>query len=178
MTRDEALLPATFWMRVSVGHDAGCWLWEGRREKGGYPIACDGSRSVLAHRMAYRAFRGEIPAGLQLDHLCRTRHCVNPEHLEAVTARENVLRSTGLAAVNAQKTECPYGHALAAVGQRRVCLVCRRKRDAERRTRNFAAGLCRCGASRDGKPYCGRCTDRRAASAHARYLRRIGREMS
>ncbi|MEU6204615.1 HNH endonuclease signature motif containing protein [Micromonospora musae] len=70
-------------------------------------------RTINAHRAAYYLFVGEVAEGLELDHLCRQRRCVNPNHLEPVTGRENVLRGVGLTAKNATKTHCPRGHELA-----------------------------------------------------------------
>lgn len=74
----------------------GCWLWQGPRVHNGYGIiSIQGSgvkTTIRAHRYAYEALVGPIPEGLQLDHLCRVRRCVNPAHLEPVTARENVRR--------------------------------------------------------------------------------------
>jgi hypothetical protein len=67
---------------------------------------------TYAHRFAYSVLVGPIPDGLQIDHLCRNEMCVNPEHLEPVTQRINMLRGTGPQAVNAQKTHCPKGHPL------------------------------------------------------------------
>ena len=67
----------------------GCWLWTGRVNKStGYGEQAND----LAHRLFYESLVGEIPAGLELDHLCRVHRCVNPSHLEAVTHRVNVLR--------------------------------------------------------------------------------------
>lgn len=67
----------------------------------------------LAHRIAWVAFHGrDVPEGLTIDHLCRNRLCVNPEHLEAVSNGENVKRGIGFAATNARKTHCSRGHAL------------------------------------------------------------------
>ena len=65
---------------------------------------------ALAHRFAYETFVGPIPEGLTIDHLCRIRHCVNPEHLEAVTDRVNILRGEGISAQHARATHCPQGH--------------------------------------------------------------------
>lgn len=67
-------------------------------------------RKRPAHVVVYEAYKGKVTDGLDLDHLCRVRHCVNPEHLEPVTRRENVLRGEGLAAINANKTHCKRGH--------------------------------------------------------------------
>lgn len=68
------------------------------------------SRGRLAHRVAYEQARGPIPEGLELDHLCRNRACVNPDHLEPVTHRENLLRADTFAARHAAQTHCVNGH--------------------------------------------------------------------
>lgn len=87
----------------------GCWLWTAARNQNGYGRFWDGVRLVQAHRWSYEYHVGAIPEGLQLDHLCRVRHCVNPEHLEPVTHAENGRR--GLAgAWQAAKTHCKNGH--------------------------------------------------------------------
>ncbi len=64
-----------------------------------------------AHRVAYELSVADIPDGLELDHLCRVRHCVNPSHLEPVTPHENWARGQAISILNAQKTHCPQGHA-------------------------------------------------------------------
>ena len=100
---------------VEVDHNKGCWLWTGRKHRasnGHYGEAWNPEKSkwVSAHRYLYEAAKGPIPPGLTIDHLCRTTLCINPEHLEAVTLRMNVLRGVGPTAVNAKKRECPMGH--------------------------------------------------------------------
>ena len=108
-----------------------CWLWTGTISDGYGQFYVNGRR-VRAHRYSYEQRRGPIPAGLQLDHLCRVRHCVNPDHLEVVTNRVNVLRGDGITARQARQTMCRNGHPLAgdnlAVCSRgkRTCLTCRR----------------------------------------------------
>lgn len=90
-----------------------CWDWPGSVDRWGYAHSkvgsrTDGSRrSVLVHRAVYEALVGPIPTGLTIDHLCRNPRCYNPTHLEAVTMRENTLRSDGPTARNARKQECP-----------------------------------------------------------------------
>jgi hypothetical protein len=115
---------------VAVDGESGCWLWQGALRPDGYVQMRAGSpsRLVYAHRASYEEFVGPIPEGLTLDHLCRMRHCVNPEHLEAVTHRENCLRGTGVSAVAATRTTCPRGHAYDAVGAKgeRSCSTCSR----------------------------------------------------
>lgn len=90
----------------------GCWQWTAGVGKAGYGIFWLEGKSVLAHRVVYQIFEGPIPDGLQLDHLCRNRLCVRPDHLEPVSARTNTLRSEANSAVNARKSECHRGHPL------------------------------------------------------------------
>lgn len=87
-----------------------CWLWTGYVRPSGYAIFARAGTTVRAHRWAYQFFAGPIPEGMVLDHLCRVRHCVNPDHLEPVTNRENILRGVGITAVNARATHCVNGH--------------------------------------------------------------------
>ncbi len=69
-----------------------------------------GNRNVLGHRWSYNRFKGPIPEGMELDHLCRNRLCVNPNHLEPVTSRENTLRGETIPARLITVTHCPEGH--------------------------------------------------------------------
>lgn len=76
---------------------SGCWEWRAAKAGGGYGrFAPDGRRQVQAHRFAYEIVCGAIPDGLDLDHLCRNRGCVNPAHLEPVTRQENVRRGLAM----------------------------------------------------------------------------------
>jgi len=116
-----------------------CWLWTASTNSAGYGhIKDEEDRLVRAHRVAYALEVGPIPEGLDLDHLCRVRHCVRPSHLEPVTRRENTLRGETLAAANAQKTQCSKGHEydeantiVQGDGKRR----CRKCRNIQRRAR-------------------------------------------
>lgn len=69
-----------------------CWLWQGKLSNFGYARIKFGQKTVMLHRLVYEYFKGAIPDGLEIDHLCSVRHCVNPEHLEAVTHQINVSR--------------------------------------------------------------------------------------
>ena len=118
-----------------------CVVYGGRINKGtGYgevtvrsPTAAKGYTTAMAHRIAYEKANGPIPAGMQIDHLCRNRACVNPSHLEAVTQRENLLRGTGTPAKNAAKTQCKHGHPFDATNTyvkpngSRQCRACARR---------------------------------------------------
>lgn len=78
-----------------VDAKTGCWVWQGTKAGAGYGQICMDGVSEPVHRWFYRQHKGEIPDGLHIDHLCRNRLCVNPNHLEAVTAATNVRRSSG-----------------------------------------------------------------------------------
>lgn len=110
----------------------GCWRWTGALNGEGYSNFSVPGIGRSAHRFAYVAFVGPVPAGLTLDHLCRNRACVRPEHLEPVSNRENVLRGIGISAKNAVKVACLQGHPYSAENTyvtpdgRRGCRTCRR----------------------------------------------------
>lgn len=89
-----------------------CWIWKGGKFESGYGYFNYNYKLVRSHRMSYMLFKGKIPEELQLDHLCRNKLCVNPQHLEAVTQRINNLRSNSFSGVNARKTHCKRGHKL------------------------------------------------------------------
>ena len=82
-----------------------CWLWTAHLNNRGYGTFWNGRDTEYAHRWSYKLFVGEIPAGLQLDHLCRTHNCVRPDHLEPVTNQENSLRGK-----KATAPTCHRGH--------------------------------------------------------------------
>jgi hypothetical protein len=92
-----------FWDNVFVTES--CWLWLGAKDTYGYGQFSVGGRLVLVHKWAYVRWRGSVPLGKELDHLCRVRRCVNPTHLQAVSHRLNMSRGYW-----ARKTYCPKGH--------------------------------------------------------------------
>jgi hypothetical protein len=131
--------------RVQVS-PSGCWNWTGYRNGDGYAIGHHRGRWVRAYRFSYEVFVGPITGGLTIDHLCRNRGCVNPEHLEAVPLRTNVLRGDGVGVRNARKTHCANGHpfdeenTLPDERGWRVCKICRREQTRaanERRRRRL-----------------------------------------
>lgn len=140
MARGARVIPvATRLARRRLVDDNGCWIWQGRHNNCGYGSMTmqtpDGPRSQSVHRVAYEHFVGPIPAGMYIDHLCRVRDCFNPDHLEPVTPRENLMRSPiAPAARNARKTHCPRGHAYtpdniyASRETGRICRTCQNAR--------------------------------------------------
>ena len=118
--------------------ESGCWEWQAAQLSGGYGSFTLAGRTTVAHRFAYQYWVGPIPAGLTIDHRCCNPVCVNPDHLEAVTMKVNVLRSlTNPSAINARKTHCKRGHAFDeentyrfryGSGWGRACRACRHMR--------------------------------------------------
>lgn len=155
-TFGDPRLPHRFWEKVSPEPNTGCWLWMGSGTQNGYGQDNGGLRkSRLAHRITYGALVGAIPADHQVDHLCRTPACCNPDHLEAVTRLENVRRGAGgmaggmvRGAMQTAKTHCPVGHEYDARNTRvyvdrlgrtgRYCRACHTASNARRRSRRVA----------------------------------------
>lgn len=138
-----------FWEKVSGGDIETCWLWTGGKvnDANGYgSFITAWPKKTVAHRWAYEQLIAPVPTGLDLDHLCRNRSCINPWHLEPVSRKVNLNR--GIHA-NAVKTRCRHGHPYSPENTRinsrgrRECVTCRARwaRDAEQRiaTQRLAA---------------------------------------
>jgi len=131
-----------FWDKVVIAND-GCWLWTGAVNSNGYAhfyVPNTPSRPVCAHAWIWQLFNGPVPSGLEIDHLCRVRRCVNPAHLETISHRLNVLRGTAPPAICARQTHCKNGHEFTADNTRydqgkRRCRVCRNTYSKDRRKR-------------------------------------------
>jgi hypothetical protein len=136
--------PDRFWSKVDKTD--GCWLWTGARTKArdrdGYGAIRFDGRMQVAHRIAYELLVGPVSSGLDLDHRCRTRLCVNPDHLDPVTPYVNFARGQSPAAMHARKTHCHRGHLLSGDnlrmcndGRSRRCKQCKRDNERARRRR-------------------------------------------
>lgn len=122
-----------FWAKVAPPNADGCMLWLAALRDDGYAsfYQLSGRRRMhRAHRVAYFLAFGEVPPGLQVDHICWVRHCMAPPHLEAVTQQENIRR--GNAGLHQRlKTHCPQGHEYTEANTRlrrdrnqRTCIIC------------------------------------------------------
>ena len=113
VTFADPRLPARFWAKVNQNGpvpahrpDLGpCWQWTAALDREGYGRFHWLGQNGLAHRIAYEMLIGPMPAGLEPDHLCRNRACVNPLHIEPVTHRENTLRGNSPVAINARRRQ-------------------------------------------------------------------------
>ena len=121
---------------------SGCWLWTACLNGDGYAIIRNGHMRQ-AHIVSYELHRGAVLEGLELDHLCRIRHCVNPYHLEPMTHLENMRRGTSSIALALRTNTCKHGHDLADAYSRpkagpngrrcRECVCRQNKMQAEKR---------------------------------------------
>ena len=127
-----------FMKRIEMVPESGCWIWVGNPHKysqpTGYGQVHFRGTTWLSHRASYTYFKNEIPVGMMLDHLCRVRCCVNPDHLEPVTSKVNTLRGIGPTAIRSAQTHCIYGHALSGHNLIirkegwRMCRTCNKRR--------------------------------------------------
>jgi hypothetical protein len=108
--------------------NSGCWLWSGSLGTAGYGVLRVNHKTRSAHRVSYEAHKEPIPNGMHIDHKCRVRTCVNPDHLEPVTVAENNRRAPRTIIF---KTHCKHGHPFSGdnlqIGKQRNCRECRRR---------------------------------------------------
>lgn len=127
------LSPGLVKIMANTDRSGECWIWTASTFVSGYgQVKLDG-KNRRVHRVAYELAYGPIPDGLVIDHLCRVKRCCRPDHLEAVTQQENLLRGDTVNAVNAAKTHCVNGHALSGpnvyvnpTSGHRSCRACHR----------------------------------------------------
>jgi hypothetical protein len=133
-----------FLTKVLINNKTKCWEWTASLNSKGYgQFYFNGKTSGRAHRYSYTHYKGQIPPDKVVDHLCNNKKCVNPKHLALASNKENVLKGTGVTALNAKKTHCLRGHALIGENLRfiknhdghteRRCVTC-----AKERTRKWA----------------------------------------
>lgn len=138
-----------FFSGFNIDPKTDCWTWFRAKNQGGYGKFSVNGIQFVSHRWLYTKIKGEVPKGLDLDHLCRNRACCNLNHLEPVTRRENSIRGIGPALSglrSASKTHCPYGHEYDSLNtetmikkngkKQRRCRACHRIAEAKRRQAN------------------------------------------
>jgi len=160
-----------------------CWIWTAALSEAGYgaftpPEEIRRGNTAAAHRISYMEIEGGIEEGLEMDHLCRNRTCVNPEHLEAVTRQENLLRGETVSAMRSRITHCPQGHEYTAdntaisTRNQRSCRTCKRGRVAATKKAGLPLGDPRHGTTNGYYNHGCRCEDCRTAAARDRKEKR------
>lgn len=129
---DVVDLPNSLASKIELVPESGCWIWVASCHPDGYGKVYYDKKTCYAHRVVYALLRHPIQENLQIDHLCRVRCCVNPNHLEPVTAEVNRLRGYSMSVLNSRKTSCSQGHPLfgenlIVLPKERKCRACTRK---------------------------------------------------
>ncbi len=126
--------------------NSGCWLWALSLSPKGYAYMSVGGKKLRTNRISYALHKGPVPDGLDVDHKCNVRCCVNPDHLQLLTHRENILRSQNFCALKAKQTLCKRGHPLSGenlkidgVGGRqcRQCVLASQRASHHRRKHDY-----------------------------------------
>lgn len=138
-------LPKQLESKIQPEPNSGCWLWTGALERQGYGHFNNKGKYRPAHRSVYQHLVCAEIDGLEIDHLCRTRCCVNPDHLEAVTKEINQRRGFGASGINWRKTHCKHGHLFGGnshINARgwRVCKTCKAAAQQRARSKRFVVG--------------------------------------
>ena len=155
-------LPENIQIRTDLCGKTGCWVFnKGVKGDRGYQYVRYEGKTHRAHRVVFSILVGGLKPGFVLDHLCRTRRCINPNHLEQVKNQVNILRGSGATARNNRKAICKNGHPYNGIASNggRICLECRALHRRNRWARKVAAGICpKCSTKLvSGKTTCARC---------------------
>ncbi len=146
------IVPANVPPKIGIQTPSGCIPWVAAKTNG-YGVVQFNGRVRRAHRVIYEAVKGPIPEGYEIDHLCRNRACVNPDHLEAVPQAVNNMRSLSASAIHARQSHCLRGHLLSGPNVylrkrghkvERFCKECGRLRDTFRKRRSPAMEVKAC----------------------------------
>jgi hypothetical protein len=121
-----------FTLKYFINQETGCWEWTAGKSSDGYAMMYLEGKMIYSHRWSYEYYNTAIPSKYIIDHLCRVRHCVNPNHLEAVTSKENTRRGdhSRMGWNNKEKTHCPNNHEYSKENtyiknkKYRVCATC------------------------------------------------------
>lgn len=148
MKRRRILKPLTVRLSENIRRpvsDSECWQWIGAKGEYGKIWVQELGRGYPVHRVMWELFRGTIPEGYQIDHLCRNTRCCNPSHLEPVTHKENVRRGQSPWSSRHRDTQCFRGHAFDQANTHirpngtRHCRACERYRYHQQRSKSWAA---------------------------------------
>jgi len=124
-----------FYSKIKFNEETWCWDWVGTTLQRGYGHFKLKRKIWRSHRLSYLIHKGDLIEGLTLNHLCRNRKCCNPDHLEQITSKENILCGESFSAVNKRKTHCKRGHEFTEENtinlsrNRRECRKCRKLHD-------------------------------------------------
>ena len=137
------------WLLLQTDPEGECWMWTGsKNDHMGYGRVTIRQEQFYVHRLSYELFVGPIPEGLVIDHICRKPSCLNPDHLRAVTQRDNAVTfgESGACALNSRKTHCKHGHPFDSSNTyvrqsgHRTCRICKRRFGRESARRRKSAG--------------------------------------